>query len=94
MKNQGVIIRRIQLTEKAAALSEKQNKYFFEVTPSSNKQAVKRAVEDLYKVKVAGVNTMRYLGKSRRERTAQAGKRSDWKRAVVTLQAGDKIDLT
>lgn len=94
MKNQGVVIRRIQLTEKAAVLSEKQNKYFFEVTPSATKGAVKRAVEDLYKVGVTDVNTMRYLGKSRRERTPQAGKRSDWKRAVVTLKSGDKIDLT
>ncbi|MCE9614130.1 MAG: 50S ribosomal protein L23 [Lentisphaerae bacterium] len=94
MKHQTGIIRRIQMTEKASTLSSTKNQYFFEVEPDANKLEIKRAVEDLYKVKVAHVNTMRYIGKSRRERTANFGKRSDWKRAVVTLVAGNQIDLT
>ncbi len=94
MKNQGVIIRRLQVTEKGSALAEAQRKYFFVVTPTANKRTIKQAVEDLYKVKVEAVNTMRYLGKNRRERTPQFGKRPDWKRAVVTLRTGDQIDLT
>jgi large subunit ribosomal protein L23 len=94
MKHQSLIIRRIQVTEKGTALSETQNKFFFEVAPTANKMDIKRAVETLYKVKVARVNTMRYLGKNRRERTPQFGNKSDWKRAVVTLQAGQTIDLT
>lgn len=94
MKNPGVIIEKLQLTEKAATLSEAQNKYFFRVNPSANKLEIKRAVEDVFKVAVASVNTMRYLGKKKRERTARYGKKTDWKRAIVTLKEGNKIDLT
>jgi large subunit ribosomal protein L23 len=83
----------MQLTEKATALLEK-NQYFFEVASSANKIDVKRAVEELYKVSVVSVNTMRYAGKRKRERTVQYGRRSAWKRAVVTLKKGDSIDLT
>ena len=93
MKEAGFVVKRMQLTEKATALAEK-NKYFFEVVPSANKIDIKRAVEELYKVSVVNVNTMRYAGKKKRERSAQYGKRSDWKRAVVTLREGDSIDLT
>ena len=93
MKEAGLVIRRMQLTEKATALAEK-NKYFFEVAPSANKIDVKRAVEELYKVSVVSVNTMKYAGKRKRERTIQYGRRSAWKRAVVTLKEGDSIDLT
>ena len=93
MKEAGLVIRRMQLTEKATALAEK-NKYFFEVDPSANKIDIKRAVEELYKVSVVSVNTMKYAGKRKRERTIQYGRRASWKRAVVTLKAGDSIDLT
>ena len=93
MKEAGLVIRKMQLTEKATALAEK-NKYFFEVAPDANKIDVKRAVEELYKVSVASVNTMKYAGKRKRERSLQYGRRSDWKRAVVTLKEGDSIDLT
>lgn len=94
MKQGDAIVRKIQLTEKSTTLSVAQRKYFFEVAPTANKLEIKKAVEDLYKVKVAGVNTMRYDGKARRQRTAHAGFRSDWKRAVVTLAEGQTIDLT
>lgn len=93
MKDAGLVVRKMQLTEKATGLAGK-NKYFFEVQRSANKIDVKRAVEELYKVSVVSVNTMRYAGKRKRERSLQYGKRSDWKRAVVTLKEGDSIDLT
>jgi large subunit ribosomal protein L23 len=54
---------------------------------------IKRAVQDFFKVTVLKVNTMNYMGKKRRERTLHYGRRVDWKRAIVTLKAGDKIDL-
>lgn len=94
MKHQRQMIRRIQVTEKAAVRGEQSNQYFFEVAPTANKLEIRRAVESLYGVKVAAVNTMRYAGKKRRLRTMRYGQRSDWKRAVVTLKPGSKIDLT
>ena len=94
MKHSTGIIRGIQVTEKSTALSSDKRQYFFEVAPAANKLEIKRAVEDLYKVKVLHVNTMRYEGKERRRRTVQAGRCADWKRAVVTLHEGQQIDLT
>ena len=94
MKRGRAVIQNLQLTEKATALAETQNKYLFRVDPGANKHDVKRAVEELFKVSVESVNTMRFEGKRKRERTARYGKRSDWKRAVVTLKEGSKIDLT
>jgi len=93
MKNPGTIIKRIQLTEKGSALSETQRKYFFKVDPAANKLEIKRAVEQLFKVAVAKVNTMHYRGKKKRERQWRYGLRPDWKRAVVTLKEGSKIEL-
>jgi large subunit ribosomal protein L23 len=51
-------------------------------------------VQELFKVKVLRVNTLNVRGKDRRQRTAQAGKANDWKKAIVTLKEGDKIVLT
>ena len=93
MKDSRSIIKKIQITEKGTLLGEA-NKYLFEVAPDSNKVEIKRAVESLFDVKVSQVNTMNYTGKRKRQRTAKYGKRSDWKRAVVTLAAGNSIDLT
>ena len=93
MKDSRSIIKKIQITEKGTLLGEA-NKYLFEVAPDSNKVEIKRAVESLFDVKVTQVNTMNYTGKRKRQRTAKYGKRSDWKRAVVTLAAGNSIDLT
>lgn len=93
MKNPAAIIKRIQVTEKGTALKEGQNKYFFEVDPKANKMEVKRAVEMMFKVSVSHVNTMRYLGKPKRERTQRYGRRPDWKRAIVTLKEGQQIEL-
>ncbi|MFT5239802.1 MAG: large subunit ribosomal protein L23 [Candidatus Promineifilaceae bacterium] len=92
MKSNRIVIQEIQFTEKSAVLSEDGNKYFFKVEPSANKVEIRAAVEQLYKVKVAAVNTMRCRGKMTRKRTATPGRTSDWKRAVVTLQEGHVID--
>ena len=92
MKNSLSAVRGLHITEKGTLLAA-QNKYLFKVNPDANKFEIKQAVEDFFKVKVTKVNTMNYDGKKRRERTIHAGKKPDWKRAVVTLKDGDKIDL-
>ena len=87
------LIRTVRLTEKATLLSEKENKYVFEVSPRANKIQIKHAVEALMKKKVLAVNTCNYEGKKKRERRADYGKRPDWKKAIITLAPGEKIDL-
>jgi large subunit ribosomal protein L23 len=94
MRNRDAVIKRIQLTEKGTAQNERTNTYFFQVDPAANKMEIKEAVERLFKVSVVKVNTMRYRGKRKRERSVRYGRRPDWKRAVVTLGEGSKIDLT
>jgi len=92
MNNALSAIKGLHITEKGTQLAG-QSKYLFKVDPAANKLEIKKAVEDFFKVKVVKVNTMNYTGKKRRERTLHYGKKPDWKRAVVTLRAGDKIDL-
>jgi len=86
-------VQTIILTEKATLLSDKHNQYTFRVSPRANKLDIKRAVEQLFKKTVTNVNTANFTGKKKRERTANFGRRANWKKAVVTLKAGDKIDL-
>ena len=86
-------IRTILLTEKATLLSEKLNKYVFRVSPAANKLQIKRAIEVIFKKKVADVNTANYAGKKKRERKADFGRRPHWKKAIVTLKAGEKLDI-
>jgi len=87
------IIESIRLTEKGTLLSEKQNKYVFRVRPHANKLQIKRAVEQLFGKKVISVNTANYAGKTTRERTAARGRKPHWKKAIVTLKEGDRIEL-
>ena len=87
------IIQTASLTEKASLLSEKQNKYVFRVSPRANKIQIKQAIEKLFNKKVIDVNTCNYAGKKKRERTASFGRKAHWKKAIVTLKEGDKIDL-
>ena len=94
MKHTNSIIRRIVVTEKSAEMAEKQNKYFFEVDPKANKMEIKQAVEKGYKVQIKSVNTIQCTGKKKRLRTMQYGKKPDWKKAIVTLKEGSKIELT
>ena len=60
----------------------------------ATKPEIRQAVQELFKVKVVRVNTLNVRGKDRRKRTAQAGRASNWKKAIVTLKEGDKIVLT
>ena len=69
------------------------NKYIFCADISANKIEIKHAIEEIYKVKVKSVNTVIVGGKKRRVRFAE-GKTPDWKKAIVTLKQGDKIDVT
>ena len=87
------IIETVRLTEKATLLAETLNKYVFRVNPRANKVQIKEAVEKLFKKTVLSVNTSNYAGKKKRERTAAYGRKAHWKKAIVTLKQGDKIDL-
>ncbi len=86
-------IQTILLTEKATILADSQNKYVFRVNPAANKLQIKQAVEVLFKKSVVAVNTANYAGKKKRERRADFGRRAHWKKAIVTLKAGEKLDL-
>ena len=79
------------VTEKSTALME-QGKYTFRVPLAATKIQIRQAVEQIFKVKVQAVNTMRYEGKLKRMGRTQ-GRRSDWKKAVVTLKPGEAIEL-
>lgn len=69
------------------------NKHLFWISKNASKIGVKWAVEQIYKVKVKDVNTMVVRGKKRRVRF-QEGKTADWKKAIVTLKPGEKIEVT
>jgi large subunit ribosomal protein L23 len=88
------IIKSARLTEKGTIQSEKHNQYTVVADRRATKPQIKRAVEELFKVKVIGLSTMQVRGKKRRQRTHQAGRSPDWKKAIVTLKPGDKIVLT
>ena len=80
------------ITEKATLLSE-QNKVVFRVAQDSTKDEIAAAVEELFKVKVTKVNTLNVKGKTKRFR-GKVGRRSDVKKAIVTLAEGQSIDIT
>ena len=86
------VIERPVLTERSTVLKEKYNQYVFRVSPRATKPEIKRAVEELFKVTVEGVRAMMVGGKYRRQGRF-GGYRPDWKKAVVTLKAGQKIDF-
>ena len=86
------LVRRPLVTEKSTLGSE-HNQVTFEVPLDATKPEIKAAVEDLFKVKVKGVNTLRQKGKTKRFR-GRPGKRSDMKKAYVTLEEGHSIDVT
>ncbi len=86
------IIRRPIITERASNLQENHNKYVFEVLRRANKVDIQRAVEALFNVEVVKVNTTTMHGKVKRLGRFQ-GRRSDWKKAVVTLADGHSIDF-
>ena len=86
------LIRSPVITEKSTAASE-HNQVTFRVPLDADKREVRAAVEGLFKVKVTAVNTLRVKGKVKRFR-GFVGQRSDYKKAIVTLAEGSKIDVT
>jgi large subunit ribosomal protein L23 len=88
------IIKTARLTEKGTRQGEKLNQYTVKADSRANKAQIRQAVQELFKVKVIKVNTLNVRGKLRRQRTHQAGQAPGWKKAIVTLKAGDKIVLT
>lgn len=80
------------LTEKGTLLKETDNKVLFRVAKHANKIEIKQAVEEIFKVKVDRVTTMNYKGKTKRMGRYE-GKRPDWKKAIVTLKEGEKLDF-
>ena len=94
MKEFHHLIQKVHISEKASLISEKLNQYVFRVSPGANKIEIKNAVERLFKKRVLAVRTMQYAGKKKRERRADFGRRAHWKKAIVSLAPGEKIDLT
>ena len=88
------IVKTVRLTEKGTRQGENYNQYTVVADRRANKLEIRQAVQDLFKVKVIRVNTLNVRGKVRRQRTASQGLTLQWKKAIVTLKAGDKIVLT
>jgi len=86
------IIKRPLITEKTSIQKEMANQHSFEVDPRVNRVEIQRAIEKIFKVKVASVKTMNVKGK-KKQRGRIAGKRKDWKKAIVTLMPGERIDF-
>lgn len=86
------LIRRPLVTEKTTMISE-YNQVAFEVPLDANKFEIRAAIEELFKVKVTAVNTIRQNGKVKRFR-GRPGRRSDFKKALVTLAEGESIDVS
>ena len=92
MSPEQVIKRPLVLTEKGNVLREQDNKYLFEVDRRANKVEIKNAVETLFSVGVIEVNTMIVRGRMRRMGRGHA-KTQNWKKAIVELKSGDKIEF-
>ena len=86
------VVRRPIISEKSTALAEVGNRYVFEVATQANKQEIRDAVQRLFNVKVLKVHTMVMHGKVKRVGRFEV-KRSNWKKALVTLAQGQKIDF-
>ena len=86
------VIKRPLITEKTSIQKETANQLTFEVDRKANRVEIKRAVENIFNVNVAGVRTMQVKGKVKR-RGRTLGKRRDWKKAIVTLMPGERIDF-
>jgi len=92
MKSIYDVVKRPVISEKSAALAEVGNRYVFEVAPQANKTEIKQAVEQAFAVKVRRVHTMMMHGKVKTVGRFQK-KRSNWKKAIVTLAEGQKINF-
>ena len=90
------IIIRPLVTEKSVTNAQSMNKYTFEVRPDANKIEIRDAINEIFKVTVVDVNTMNMKGKPRTrqdKRGRHQGHTKDWKKAIVTLKQGEKIEL-
>ena len=86
------LIRRPLITEKTNIQKESYNQITFEVDRNANRVEIKRAIQDIFNVKVASVKTMQVKGKTK-QRGRIIGKRRDWKKAIVKLMPGERIDF-
>ena len=93
MNDPYLVVKNVRITEKGTGLSEKLNQYLLRVDPRANKIDIRRAIEKIFSVKVLRVNTMKVSGKKKRLRYMQYGRTNNWKKAIVTLKEGDKIEL-
>lgn len=91
--NADKVLKLVRLTEKANLQSAELGQYTFEVFPKASKGAIADAVEKTFKVTVKRVNVQNYRGKNKKSRTGRPSTTSDYKKAIVTLKAGDKIEL-
>ncbi|MBW2621344.1 MAG: 50S ribosomal protein L23 [Deltaproteobacteria bacterium] len=92
MKETVSVIIRPLITEKSTIQKETQNQIALRVDPGANKIDIGRAVEEVFKVKVVKVRTMNMQGKKKRM-GRHSGKRSDWKKAIITLAPGERIEF-
>ena len=86
------VVRRPLITEKSVLLKEQFGRYAFEVFPEATKPLIREAIEGHFQVKVREVRTMIVRGKSRRI-GRHSGRRANWKKAIVTLAKGQKLEL-
>jgi len=86
------VIRAPHISEKAAIVGDASNQHVFKVAEDAKKSEIKEAVEQIFKVKVAAVRTLKVKGKSKRQ-GVRLGHRNDWKKAYVSLEQGHEIDL-
>ena len=93
MKPAYEVLKTIRLTEKSNKQSSELGQYTFEVFSDATKQHIRSAVEATFKVSVKRVNVMNVKGKPKRTRKGRPSTRSDYKKAIVTLKQGDKIEL-
>jgi large subunit ribosomal protein L23 len=91
MKNQFNLINRPHITEKVLLLKEEGNKVVFRIRKDANKIELKSAIESMFNVTVEAINTLTVKGKKKRLGRHE-GKKSDWKKAIVTLKEGDTIE--
>ncbi|RTZ97651.1 MAG: 50S ribosomal protein L23 [Deltaproteobacteria bacterium] len=86
------IIRRPIITEKTTNQKEAYNQFSFEVAPKANRVEIKRAIEEVFSVRVSAVKTLHIRGKLKR-RGRILGRRRSWKKAIVTLMPGERIEF-
>ncbi len=91
--NPGNVLKFVRLTEKSNKLSSELGQYTFEVFSDATKHTVAEAVEKTFKVTVTRVNIQNYRGKNKKSRQGRPSTTSDYKKAIVTLKSGDKIEL-